>query len=128
VPHDLLDLGEDEFTVGRPHPMIDPRLRCERIVDVGADPSAGVLLLDVVLGYGSHADPAGALVDAIVAARVNAEQDGRYLAVVACVCGTSADPQGLADQQTKLERIGVVVAPSNAQAARVAALIAGGRA
>src|ERR1051326_5816671 len=57
--HQVLDLGDDEFTVGRPHPMIDARLRCERIASVGVDPTAGVLLLDVVLGYGSHPDPPG---------------------------------------------------------------------
>ena len=84
-------------------------------------------MLDVVLGYGSHADPAGALLDAIVTARERAAHDGRYLAVVASVCGTAGDPQSLPEQVAKLERIGVLVAPSNAQAARLAALIAGGQ-
>jgi FdrA protein len=128
IPHDLVDLGDDEFTVGRPHPMIDARLRSERIADVGSDPTAGVLLLDVVLGYGSHTDPAGALLDAIVSARASARDDGRHLAVVASVCGTSSDPQGLGDQVRKLESVGVLVAPSNAQAARLAAAIVGERA
>ena len=123
--HDLIDLGDDEFTVGRPHPMIDARLRSERIVEVGADPDVGVLLLDVVLGYGSHPDPAGGLVEAIAAARQAASRGGRYLAVVGSVCGTPDDPQNLADQQAKLRDVGVVLAPSNAQAARLAALIAG---
>ena len=122
---DLIDLGDDEFTVGRPHPMIDARLRSERILEVGADPRAGVLLLDVVLGYGSHPDPAGALVAAIAAARKCASDDGRYLAVVAAVCGTRTDPQGLAGQEAKLADVGVVLAPSNAQAARLATLIVG---
>ena len=123
--HDLLDLGDDEYTVGRPHPMIDARLRSERIAAVGADPRAGVLLLDVVLGYGSHPDPAGALADAISAARQQATDAGRYLAVVASICGTMSDPQPLAQQQATLSRLGVLVAPSNAQAARLAALVAG---
>jgi FdrA protein len=123
--HDLIDLGDDEFTVGRPHPMIDARLRSERIVALGADAEAGVLLLDVVLGYGSHPDPAGGLVEAIAAARQQASRAGRYLAVVGSVCGTSDDPQNLADQQAKLRDVGVVLAPSNAQAARLAALMAG---
>jgi FdrA protein len=123
----VIDLGDDEFTVGRPHPMIDARLRCERIVEVGDDATAGVLLLDVVLGYGSHPDPAGALVDAIVAAREHAAQSGRYLSVVASVCGTPQDPQSLPEQAAKLQRVGVLVAPSNAQAARLAALIVGSR-
>ncbi|MCA1647876.1 MAG: hypothetical protein LC797_21235, partial [Chloroflexi bacterium] len=121
----LVDLGDDEFTVGRPHPMIDARLRSERIVAVGADPDTGVLLLDVVLGYGSHSDPAGGLIEAIAAARQQASHHGRYLAVVASVCGTHDDPQSLADQEAKLSAVGVVLASSNAQAARVAALIAG---
>jgi succinyl-CoA synthetase alpha subunit len=121
----LIDLGDDEFTVGRPHPMIDARLRSERILEVGRDPSAAVLLLDIVLGYGSHADPAGALTGAIAGARGAAAQDGRHLTVVASVCGTRADPQGLTDQESKLAREDVLLAPSNAQAARLAALIAG---
>jgi succinyl-CoA synthetase alpha subunit len=123
--HDLVDLGDDEFTVGRPHPMIDARLRCERIVEVGGDARVGVLLLDIVLGYGSHMDPAGALSDAIATARNRAAQDGRYLVVVASVCGTRADPQPLAEQQATLDRLGVLVAPSNAQAARLAGFVAG---
>lgn len=121
----LVDLGDDEFTVGRPHPMIDARLRSERIVEVGADSDVGVLLLDVVLGFSSHPDPAGGLLEAIATARQAASRDGRYLAVVASVCGTPHDPQNLADQEAKLRAVGVVLAPSNAQAARVAALIAG---
>ena len=121
--HALVDLGDDEFTVGRPHPMIDARLRRERIVAVPDDPAVGVLLLDVVLGYGSHADPAGALVDAIVAARRRAEASGRYLAVVASVCGTVADPQNLDAQQAKLRQAGVHVAASNAEAAWLAAML-----
>ena len=121
----LIDLGDDEYTVGRPHPMIDARLRSERIAEVGADRSVGVLLLDVVLGYGSHPDPGGALLSAIDSARRRAADDGRYLSVVASVCGTQADPQGLANQEARLASAGVVLAPSNAQAARVAALIVG---
>jgi FdrA protein len=123
--HDLVDLGDDEFTVGRPHPMIDARLRSERIAELGANADVGVLLLDVVLGYGSHPDPAGGLIEAIAAARQAASRAGRYLAVVGSVCGTPGDPQNLADQQAKLRGVGVVLAPSNEQAARVAALIAG---
>ncbi len=113
--HELIDLGDDEFTVGRPHPMIDPRLRNERIVQAAADPETAVILLDVVLGYGSHPDPAGALMPAVAAATA--------VVMVASVCGTPADPQGLQRQTALLRDAGVVVAPSNAQAARLAALI-----
>jgi FdrA protein len=122
--HTIIDLGDDEYTVGRPHPMIDPRLRSEKIEEAGRDPGVGVLLLDIVLGYASHPDPAGALVPAIEAARSFAEIDGRGLAVVASVCGTRGDPQGFDRQRASLVEAGVLVAASNARAARLAGLIA----
>jgi FdrA protein len=122
--HEIIDLGDDEYTVGRPHPMIDPRLRNEEIEASAQDAANAVILLDVVLGSGSNADPAGAMVPAIEAARATAEAAGRRLAVVASVCGTDGDPQGLAAQEAALERAGVVLAASNARAARVAAVIA----
>ena len=122
--HEILDLGDDEYTVGRPHPMIDPRLRNEHLRAAGADPSTAVVLLDVVLGYGAHADPAGELVGAIQAARDTARNEGREFAVVASVCGTSGDPQGSATQEARLAAAGVIVATSNARAARIAARIA----
>ena len=123
--HTTIDLGDDEFTVGRPHPMIDFRLRNERIVAAAKDGATAVILLDVVLGYGAHADPAGALVPAIAEATRAAAKSGRGLAVVASVCGTPADPQGLAGQEKRLAEAGVLLAPSNAQAARLAASLVG---
>lgn len=120
----IVDLGDDEYTVGRPHPMIDPRLRSEKIEEAGDDPEAAVILLDVVLGYASHPDPAGALVPAIRAARETAARNGRGLAVVASVCGTAGDPQGLAGQCAVLADAGVRLAASNARAARLAGLVA----
>ena len=122
--HEILDLGDDEYTVGRPHPMIDPRLRNEHLRAAGADPSTAVVLLDVVLGYGAHADPAGELVGAIQGARDTARDEGRVFAVVASVCGTPGDPQGSATQEARLAAAGVIVAASNARAARIAARIA----
>lgn len=122
--HEILDLGDDEYTVGRPHPMIDPRLRNEHLRAAGADPSTAVVLLDVVLGYGAHADPAGELVGAIQGARDTARNEGRVFAVVASVCGTPGDPQGSATQEARLAAAGVIVAASNARAARIAARIA----
>lgn len=119
----IIDLGDDEYTVGRPHPMIDPRLRSEKIEDAGHDPAVAVILLDVVLGYASHPDPAGALIPAIDAANAAALGDGRSLAVVASVCGTANDPQGLAGQRTILADAGVHLAASNARAARLAGLV-----
>jgi succinyl-CoA synthetase alpha subunit len=120
----VIDLGDDEYTVGRPHPMIDPRLRNEHVVALGSDVEAAVLLLDVVIGNASHPDPAGALAPAIAQARETAKRAGRYLAVVASVCGTDRDAQGLAAQESTLVTAGALVQPSNARAARLAALIA----
>lgn len=121
--HAILDLGDDEYTVGRPHPMIDPSLRNEHVVAAGTEPDVGVLLIDVVLGYGANPDPAGALVPAIGAARSTAEEEGRGLVVVASVCGTEGDPQGLAAQEHVLTEAGVTLFPSNAQAAAFAAAV-----
>lgn len=121
--HLILDLGADEYTVGRLHPMLDPSLRNRMIVQTGDDPEVAVLLLDVVLGYGAHPDPAGEAAQAVVAARAKAEAAGRYLPVVAFVCGTEDDPQRLSEQEAKLQAAGALVTASNAQAARVAALI-----
>ena len=121
--HEIVDLGDDEYTVGRPHPMIDPRLRNEHLAAAAADPSTAVILLDVVLGYGSNPDPAGALAGAIHAARADAAREGRRFAVVASVCGTSGDPQDLGAQEARLAEVGVILAPSNARAASLAARI-----
>ena len=123
--HDrILDLGDDEYTVGRPHPMIDPRLRNETIVATAEEPAVGMLLLDVVLGHGSHPDPAGALAPAIADAMALATAAGRQLLVVASVCGTDLDPQGLARQERILAQTGVMLESSNARAAMLAATIA----
>jgi hypothetical protein len=105
--------------------MIDFRLRNERIVTAAKDAETAVILLDVVLGYGAHPDPAGALVPALEAATRAAAKTGRSLAVVASVCGTPTDPQGLAGQEKQLAAAGVLLAPSNAQAARLAASLVG---
>lgn len=121
--HRILDLGADEFTVGRPHPMLDPEGRAARVREAGRSAEVGVLLVDLVLGRGVHEDPARALAAAIRDARDTAVQDGRALAVVASVVGTERDPQGLRGQVTALEAVGALVLPSNAQAARLAALI-----
>ncbi len=126
--HEIIDLGDDEYTVGRPHPMIDPRLRNETIEATATDPTVAVILLDVVLGTGAHPDPAGALVPAITAAQATAAKAGRRIAVVASVCGTEGDPQGLGSQEATLTAAGVTLASSNARAARIAAVIVSRRA
>jgi FdrA protein len=121
--HTVVDLGDDAFTVGRPHPMIDPGIRTERIDAEASDPSVAVMLVDVVLGYGSHPDPAGALVPSLAGAKRSAAARGGRLAVVASVTGTPGDYQGFAGQKAKLEAAGVVVMPSNAQASMLVATI-----
>ena len=119
----ILDLGADEFTVGRPHPMLDPEARAHRVRESGRSVTVGVVLLDLVLGRSAHADPARPLAAAIRDARARAEADGRSLAVVASVVGTAGDPQGLPGQVSALEAAGALVLPSSAQAARFAALV-----
>lgn len=126
-PHDghlIIDFGDDEMTQGRAHPMIDPSLRMERIAAEGADPSCGVLLLDLVLGHGAHPDPADDLADAIRGARITAHESGRALPIVVSLTGTAADPQGYARTAQTLAGAGASVFLSNAAAARhaVAAL------
>jgi len=118
-----VDLGADEFTVGRPHPMIDYDLRIRRLMQEAGDPEVAVVVLDVVLGYGAHPDPASELGPAIRRARQQATDEGRELIVVASVTGTEDDPQGLSRQMRALEEAGAVVAPCNAAAARLAGFI-----
>src|SRR5439155_18021872 len=122
--HRVVDLGDDIYTVGRPHPMIDGTVRREWIAREAADPATAVILLDIVLGHGAHPDPAGELLPAIDAARDQASRRGGALAVVASGTGTDADPQDRSAQVSRLRGAGVVVMPSNAQAARLAARIA----
>ena len=119
--HTLLDLGDDEFTVGKPHPMIEPALRNDRILQEALDPETAVLLLDFELGYGSHDDPVGTSFDTLQAARQIAADNGRYLPIVAYICGTYADKQGYDAQYDKLKSLGVFVADSNEQASEIVA-------
>jgi FdrA protein len=119
----LIDLGEEEFTVGRPHPMIDANLRSERLLSEASKSDVAVILLDVVLGYVASPDPAGDLLLAIKHAKQLAKKKGRNVVFVAHVCGTNNDPQGLLDQENKLREEGVLVFPTNAQASRVAGIV-----
>ena len=112
--HSLIDLGDDEFTRGRPHPMIEPAVRDAPLLKALEDPSTAVVLLDCVLGFGGHDDPAGHL----AAALRNRPKDGP--AVIASVTGTNADPQNYASQVSKLVDAGVMIEPSNASAVRLA--------
>ena len=110
--HPLIDLGNDEYTQGKPHPMIDPSVRDAAMVAALGDAAIGVILLDVVIGYGAHDDPAGHLVSVL---KAHAVKDGP--AIVASVTGTEEDPQIRSVQVAKLQAAGVHVAPTNADAA-----------
>jgi len=116
--HIMIDFGDDELTAGRPHPMIDQRLRLDRLAAEAADPATAVIMLDVVLGYGAHLDPAAELAPAIAAAAVG--PGDRHLPVVVSLIGARSDPQGLTAQATALAAAGAHVFASNAQAARFA--------
>ncbi len=125
--HLLLDLGDDVFTQGRPHPMIEPSLRDEGIPEVAKDPKVGVILLDLVLGYGAHPDPGTGLAERIREAKGIAAARGGHLTVIASITGTDQDPQGYGRQRRALEEAGAIVMDSNEEAARLAAAIIEGR-
>ncbi len=116
--HVCLDLGEEEYTVGRPHPMIDPAARLEMLDEQASDPAVAVVLLDVVLGYGSHEDPASELAPACA----RAVEEG--VVVVAYVLGTQSDPQDYARQREILRRAGCIVTETAARASLAAAAVA----
>ena len=123
--HRFVDFGSEEYTRGRPHPIIDPSLRNAAIVALGEDTGFSVLLLDLVLGDCAHADPAGALRPALAEAR--ARRRGRELTTVAHVVGTDDDPQGLQRQEEELRKAGAIVCASNRMAALTTRAIAEGR-
>jgi FdrA protein len=114
---EFTDFGDDEYTQGRAHPMIDASLRLEHVAAAARDPAVAVLLLDVVLGYGAHPDPAGELAPAV---------EGVDKHVIVALCGAAGDPQGLDAQRERLEAAGAVVVRSNAVAAKLAKEAAGG--
>ena len=115
--HYAIDFGADEYTRGRPHPMIDPSLRLKRLQEDANDPSIGVILLDIVLGYCSLPDPASVYAPAIQAAREQARRAGRRLTFIISLCGTEGDPQRLSLQHRQLRDAGAEVFTSNADAA-----------
>ena len=121
--HVILDLGSDEYTAGRPHPMIDPILRNERLLLEMQDPRVGLLLFDLILGYGSHDNPASILAEGVRQAREVAREHEREIVAVASITGTPSDPQGFDTQRRYLEDAGVVVMPDNFRAASLVAAI-----
>jgi succinyl-CoA synthetase alpha subunit len=118
----LVDLGADEYTRGRPHPMIDPTVREELLRGALEDPRVAVVLVDLVIGLGAHPDPASSIATIVGRSRTASP------IVVASVTGTVLDPQNRAVQSERLADSGILVAPSNAQAAELAlALVAHGK-
>jgi FdrA protein len=116
------DLGDDQYTAGKPHPMIDPAPRNAWIADLAGDAELGVLLVDVVLGHGAHSDPAGSLAEAVTAMQRRRRDTGlAELCVIASVTGTEADPQRRSSQVATLTAAGIQVAGSNAAAVRAVA-------
>lgn len=118
--HTIVDLGDDTFTVGRPHPMIDPTIREERIFKEAKGSEVAVVLLDLVLGNGSHEDPGGAILESLKQAKKKAEERGGYLSIIASITGTVGDFQDENEQKKKLESIGCIIMPSNYQASMLA--------
>jgi succinyl-CoA synthetase alpha subunit len=112
----VIDLGEDEFTVGRPHPMIDYSLRNRRILQEAEDPETAVILLDVVLGYGANPDPAAELSSVL-------RQAAAKVSVICSITGTDQDPQNRGRVEAALRKAGAAVMPSNAAACGLAGRI-----
>jgi succinyl-CoA synthetase alpha subunit len=113
VEHTVIDMGDDEFTVGRPHPMIDFTLRKDRLIKEYKDPEVALVLLDVVLGFGSNMDPAGEIAEAMEKVK-----NDPHTTVVATICGTYNDYQEYEKQVKTLEKAGVIVFPTNASAVK----------
>lgn len=117
--HTCIDLGDDDFTLGKPHPMIDPIGRIERLPKEAMDDEVAIILMDFVLGYGSNIDPAGEMLPYIIEAKKDMANRGKYLSIIGYICGTDNDPQNYREQKEKLENAGVILMPSNAQAVRL---------
>lgn len=116
--HTLIDMGDEVYTLGRPHPMIDGTMRAQRILMEGRDSDVAVLLLDIVLGYNASIDPVGELLSSIVESKEARRKRGEELVVVASICGTEGDPQDVPIQRKHLEDAGVIVFMSNVKATR----------
>ena len=123
--HAVLDLGAEEFTTGRPHPMIDPSVRRQRVLSMAEQSEVAVVLCDVVLGWGAHDNPGAELAAAWQETQDRVRALGRRLIGIATVCGTLDDPQDYAYQRHVLQEYGFILADSNAQAVRLATQIVG---
>ena len=118
--HEVIDLGDDIYTQGKPHPMIDATTRVEYMKKAANDKSTGVILFDIVLGYGSHIDMANELSDGIKLLQKKAEEENRKLYFVTTICGTKKDVQNYDYQKKQMEDLGVIVCDSNKAAVEMA--------
>ena len=119
----VIDIGAEEFTIGRPHVAIDPAPRIDRFLQEARDPETAVILMDFLLGYALCEDPAGMMTDAIKRGKAEAEAQGRHLCVIASICGSDLDPQNFDIQKKKLEDCGVIVMENNGAASRLASSV-----
>ena len=127
VGNALIDMGDEYFTLGKPHPMIDGTMRSLRIAQEASDPETAIILLDFILGFNASNDPVGEAIDSILAANKKAESQKRHLTFIASITGTEDDPQDLTLQRKMLEDAQVIVTHSNAAAARLCAEIINAR-
>ena len=111
--HTFLDMGDDDFTNGRPHPMIDPTMRLQRLAQEANDPEVGVIAMDFIVGFGSHEDPVGVTIPAITEAKTKAAARGQHLEILGYVLGTDLDTPAVADQIAMLEAAGVTISSSS---------------
>ncbi len=123
LENSLVDMGDEVFTKSKPHPVMDPSILVDRMIQEAHDPETGVILFDLLYGYAIHSDPVGAIEDALKEIRRIEQEEGRHICLIASLCGTDIDPQGVADQARRLEEYGVILLPSNAKAALLAGLI-----
>ncbi|MDD5603874.1 MAG: DUF1116 domain-containing protein, partial [Eubacteriales bacterium] len=120
--HSIIDIGDEFFTKGRPHAAIDPSVRLSRFEKEASDPGVAVIMMDFLLGYGMHGDPAGIMAGPVKGAVRKAAAEGRHLEVIAYICGTDLDPQGYEEQREKLAEAGAKIAGTNREAAVMAAV------
>jgi len=118
--HTIIDLGDDEFTVGKPHPMIDYSTRNKRILAEANDPETAVILLDIVLGYGSNMDPLSEIIPVLREVNKITSMQKRNLPIICSVTGTMKDPQNKTTVAAALKAEGVLVVESNAAASKLA--------
>lgn len=119
----LVDMGDEVFTKGRPHPVMDPSILVDRMIQEARDPEVGVILFDLLYGHAIHKDPVGAIEGALLEIRRIEKEEGRHICVIVSLCGTDIEPQNVAEQARRLREYGVILQPSNAKAALLAGLI-----